>query len=318
MTTTTSDAQAARPPSDAPRSDGTPIRRRRRGWQRYEGLLYVAPVFLGILAFQFIPILVSAYMALTEWNGINPPEFVGLGNFQEMFTADPLFLQTLRNTLVFTFLAIPLTTVLSFGLALLCNRRIRGIAAFRAAYFAPFITNIVAIGYIWYWIYRPDRGFLNSILAVVGIDGPAWLTDPRLALLAVVVVAVWQGAGYPMVIFLAGLQGIPATVYEAADIDGASGWNRLFRITIPLMTPSIFFVLITQFITSFQVFGVIYIMTQGGPSNETSVYIYYLYQAAFSFGRFGYAAAMAWVLFVILSVITFVQWRLQRKWVFYG
>jgi multiple sugar transport system permease protein len=293
-------------------------RKRPRGWRRYEGLLYVAPVFLGIIAFQLIPIVVSMYLSLADWNGISSPRFIGLQNFKEMFTEDPLYLQTLRNTIVFTLGAIPATTILAFLLALLCNRRVRGIAAFRAAYFAPFITSIVAIGYIWYWIYKPDQGVLNSMLSVVGIHGPAWLSHPNLAMISVIIVSVWQGAGYPMVIFLAGLQGIPEDLYESASIDGASKSQQLFRITVPLMTPSIFFVLITQFITSFQVFGVIYVMTHGGPGHSTSVYIYYLYQVAFSYGRFGYAAAMAWVLFVILGVITFVQWKLQNRWVFYG
>jgi ABC-type sugar transport system permease subunit len=224
----------------------------------------------------------------------------------------------LRNTLIFTFGAIPATTVLAFILALLCNRRVPGLPVFRAAFFAPFITNVVAVGYIWYWIYKPDGGALNALLGLVGIDGPAWLSESRLALISVIIVAVWQGTGYPMVIFLAGLQGIPADLYESASIDGASKTRQLFRITIPLMTPSIFFVIITQFITSFQVFGIIYIMTNGGPGHATSVYIYYLYQVAFSFGRFGYAAAMAWVLFMILGIITLIQWKLQKRWVFYG
>jgi len=308
----------------ADRTSGARLRPRgRRGdtrsrWQRVEGLVYIAPVMLGILVFQFIPIVVSAYLSLTDWNGLNPAKFLGLDNYKEMFTGDPLFLETLRNTIIFTLVAIPMTTLLAFGLALLCNRRIRGLAAFRAAYFAPFITNIVAIGYIWYWIYRPDRGVLNSFLAVFGIQGPAWLSSPNLALLSVIIVSVWQGAGYPMVIFLAGLQGIPAELYESADLDGAGTWQRLIHVTIPLLTPSIFFVLITQFITSFQVFGVIYIMTQGGPGHATSVYIYYLYQVAFAFGKFGYAAGMAWLLFVVLAVVTYTQWRLQRRWVFYG
>jgi multiple sugar transport system permease protein len=302
----------------APTTDTRRPRRRTGGWLRYEGLLYIAPVFLGIIAFQLIPIVVSMYLSLADWNALSPPRFIGLQNFREMFTEDPLYLQTLRNTLIFTFGAIPATTVLAFALALLCNRKVPGIPVFRAAYFAPFITNVVAIGYIWYWIFKPDGGALNGLLGMVGINGPAWLADSRLALLSVIIVAVWQGTGYPMVIFLAGLQGIPTDLYESASIDGASKTRQLFKITIPLMTPSIFFVLITQFITSFQVFGVIYIMTSGGPGHSTSVYIYYLYQVAFSFGRFGYAAAMAWVLFVILGIITFVQWKLQKRWVFYG
>jgi ABC-type sugar transport system permease subunit len=297
--------------------------RRRNGraggrFGRYEGFLYIAPLILGIVAFQLIPILVSVYISFTEWDGISPVEFVGVANYTEMFTEDPLFLETLRNTIVFTLLAIPLTTVLGFLLALLCNRKLHGISLLRAGYFAPYITNVVAIGYIWYWIYNPERGFINGLLSTVGIDGPAWLSSSSWALFAVVIVSVWQGAGYPMVIFLAGLQGIPKDLYEAAEIDGAGAWNRVRRITLPLLTPSLFFVVVTQFITSFQVFGVIYIMTQGGPGNATSVYIYYLYQTAFSFGKLGYASAMAWVLFVILALVTYGQWRLQRRWVFYG
>lgn len=285
---------------------------------KYEGFLYIAPLILGIAAFQLFPIFVSIYMSFTQWDGIAPPEFVGVGNYTEMFTGDPLFIETLRNTIVFTLLAIPLTTVLGFLLALLCNRKLRGISLLRAAYFAPYITNVVAIGYIWYWIYNPERGLINGLLSGIGIDGPAWLSSSTWALPAVVIVSVWQGAGYPMVIFLAGLQAIPKDLYEAAEIDGASWWNQVRRITLPLLTPSLFFVLVTQFITSFQVFGVIYIMTQGGPGHSTSVYIYYLYQTAFSFGKLGYASAMAWVLFVILAIVTYVQWRMQKRWVFYG
>jgi multiple sugar transport system permease protein len=291
---------------------------RMRRLAKYEGFLYVAPLLLGIVAFQAIPIFVSIYMSFTDWDGITPPVFVGLGNYQEMFTADPLFLETLRNTIVFTVLAIPLTTGLGFVLALLCNRKLRGIALMRAAYFAPYITNVVAVGYIWFWLYSPERGPINAVLGMVGIDGPAWLSNSSWALPAVVIVSVWQGAGYPMVIFLAGLQGIPKDLYEAAEIDGASAWKRISQITLPLLTPQIFFVAVTQFITSFQVFGVIYVMTHGGPGHSTSVYIYYLYQMAFASGRLGYASAMAWLLFIILGLVTYGQWKLQRRWVFYG
>jgi multiple sugar transport system permease protein len=285
---------------------------------KYEGFLYIAPLILGILAFQAFPILVSVYMSLTEWDGLRPPVFVGLGNYTEMWTADPLFIETLRNTIVFTVLSIPFTTVLGFVLALLCNRKLRGIAFMRAAYFAPYITNVVAVGFIWFWIYNPERGLLNATLSMFGIDGPAWLSSSTWAMPAVVIVAVWQGAGYPMVIFLAGMQGIPQDLYEAAEIDGASAWKRVRQITIPLLTPHLFFVLVTQFITSFQVFGIIFIMTHGGPGHSTSVYIYYLYQQAFSSGKLGYASALAWLLFIILGLVTYGQWRLQRRWVFYG
>jgi multiple sugar transport system permease protein len=315
MNTSVTDATGA-----ALRSDDRSLRppRRTRLMGKYEGFLYIAPLILGILAFQALPILVSVYMSLTEWDGIRPPVFVGLGNFQEMFTADPLFIETLRNTIVFTILSIPFTTVLGFVLALLCNRKLRGIAFMRAAYFAPYITNVVAIGFIWFWIYNPERGLLNATLSMVGIDGPAWLSSSTWAMPAVVIVSVWQGAGYPMVIFLAGMQGIPQDLYEAAEIDGASAWNRVRRIMMPLLTPHLFFLLVTQFITSFQVFGIIFVMTHGGPGHSTSVYIYYLYQQAFSSGKLGYASALAWLLFIILGLVTYGQWKLQRRWVFYG
>ena len=159
---------------------------------------------------------------------------------------------------------------------------------------------------------------LNGLLSLVNIDGPAWLSSLTWAMPAVILVSVWQGVGYPMVILIAGLQNIPENLYDAAKIDGAGSWNRFRNITLPLLTPTFFFLMITQFIASFQVFGIIYVMTDGGPANATSVYIYYLYQNAFSYGQMGYASAMAWILFILLAVVTFVQWKLQKRWVFYG
>jgi multiple sugar transport system permease protein len=180
------------------------------------------------------------------------------------------------------------------------------------------VSNVVAVSVVWFWIYQPQYGVLNSLLAKVGIEGPAWLSSTTWAMPAVIMVSVWQGVGYPMIILLAGLQGIPHELYEAAKIDGASPWNQFWKITLPLLTPTLFFLFITQFISSFQVFGIIYVMTQGGPANETSVYIYYLYQTAFAFGKMGYASAMAWILFAIIGAVTFIQWKLQKRWVFYG
>jgi multiple sugar transport system permease protein len=285
--------------------------------ENIEGWLFIAPVILGVLAFQFIPLLVSLYASFTRWDGIGAPEFIGLENFITLFTADSLFRLTLKNTIYFTAGAIPLTVALSLFLALLCNRKMAGSNFYRTAYFTPHITNVVAISFVWFWFYAPEDGVINGLLSMVGVDGPAWLSSSTWAMPAVIVVAVWQGVGYPMVIFLAGLQGIPQQLYEAAKIDGASAWHRLRYVTLPLLTPSFFFVLITSFITSFQVFGIIFVMTQGGPANDTNVYIYYLYQNAFSYGKMGYASAMAWILFILIATITMIQWRLQRHWVFY-
>lgn len=289
----------------------------RRGRRNIEGWIFIGPAILGILAFQFVPILVSMYASLTTWDGMNPPEFTGIENFRRLVVEDKFFRETLKNTVFFTLGHIPLTIVFALILALFCNLNLPGISLFRTAYFIPAVSNVVAISVVWFWIYQPQNGVLNSMLSRIGIEGPAWLSSTTWAMPAVILVSVWQGVGYPMVILLAGLQGIPHELYEAAKIDGASSWNQFWKITIPLLTPTLFFLLITQFISSFQVFGIIYVMTQGGPANATSVYIYYLYQNAFAFGRMGYASAMAWILFAIIAVVTFAQWKLQKRWVFY-
>ena len=281
------------------------------------GWLFIAPVVGGVLAFQFFPILVSMVASLTSWDGISSPRFVGLANFVELFTRDPLFLTTLANTAYFTVASIPLTIGLGLVLALLCARQVRGVSFFRTAFFAPYITNVVAVGFVWFWFFHPTQGVVNGLLDLVGIEGPAWLSSSTWAMPAVILVAVWQGVGYPMIILLAGLQGIPEVLYESARVDGASAWARVRFITLPLLTPHFLFLLITQFISSFQVFGLIYVMTKGGPGHATSVYIYNLYQNAFGYGKVGYACAMAWILFALIASVTYLQWRLQKRWVFY-
>ena len=290
--------------------------RKKRLAQAVTGWLFIAPVMIGILAFQIGPIIVSLLASFTNWDGLTPPQFVGVGNYTKM-ASDPIFKETLGNTVLFTIGTIPLTIGLALALAVLLEARgLRGRAFFRTAYFTPYVTSAVAIGLVWFQFFAP-HGMLNEILSWFGIAGPAWLTDTSLALPAVVVVAVWQGVGYPMVILLAGLQGIPQSLYEAARIDKASSWRQFWAITLPMLTPQLFFVFIMQFIASFQIFAIIFVMTKGGPGNATNVLIYYLYQNAFTFGRLGYASAMAWVLFIIIGTITFIQWRLQKRWVFY-
>ena len=280
------------------------------------GWLFIAPVMLGILIFQIGPILVSLWSSFTNWDGLTDAQFVGLANYAQL-PRDPMFNETLKNTVLFTLGAIPLTVGLALALALLLETRgLKGRAFFRTAYFTPYVTSAVAIGLVWFQFYAP-KGIFNEVLGWVGIAGPAWLTDLKFALPAVIVVAVWQGIGYPMVILLAGLQGIPQSLYEAARIDKASSWTQFWKITLPLLTPQLFFVLIMQFIASFQIFGIIFVMTKGGPGNATNVLIYYLYQNAFTFGRLGYASAMAWVLFIIIGAVTLIQWQLQKRWVFY-
>ncbi|HVX42248.1 MAG TPA: sugar ABC transporter permease [Mycobacteriales bacterium] len=293
--------------------------RRRRGWRRnLEGWLFIAPVVIGVVLFQLFPILVSMVASVTDWNGITKPHFTGLDNFRTLFGGDELFTQTVKNTIYFTIGTIPITIVLAFLLALLCNQNVRGMAIFRTAYFAPYVTNIVAIGFVWFYFFDPSDGVVNGLLKQLGIHGPAWLSSSSWVIPALILVSVWQGVGYPMVILLAGLQGVPQEMQEAATVDGAGAIRRTWSIVLPLLTPQLFFLMITQFISSFQVFGLIYVMTQGGPGHDSSVYIYYLYQNAFSYGKMGYASAMAWVMFVLIAVVTFIQWKLQKRWVFYG
>jgi multiple sugar transport system permease protein len=296
-----------------------PVKRRKIKWRKHiEGWIFIGPVILGIAAFQLVPIALSIFASLTDWDGLNSPEVVGLENYRKLIAEDPYFRKTVRNTLFFVAGHIPLTMGIALALALLCNSRMRGIALFRTAYFMPSVSNVVAVSVVWFWFFQPQDGVLNGLLSTIGIDGPAWLSDIKWAMPAVIVVSVWQGVGYPMIILLAGLQGIPESLYDAAKMDGSTSFQRFRDITLPLLTPSLFFLLITQFISSFQVFGIIFVMTQGGPANATSVYIYYLYQNAFAFGRMGYASAMAWLLFAAIALVTFAQWKLQKRWVFYG
>lgn len=277
----------------------------------------MAPLVAGILVFQAYPLLVSLWASFHSWDGFTTPVWLGADNFTSM-PADPLLVNSVRVTLLFTLGAIPLTVVLALLLAVLCNQGGRvSTTFFRTAYFTPYVTSIVAISLVFTQLFAPS-GVINEGLGLFGMQGPAWLADSRFALIAVIIVAVWQGVGYPMVILLSGLQAIPKELYEAADVDGARSAARFFRITVPLLTPQLFFVLITQFILSFQIFGVVFVMTSGGPGNSTSVFIYYVFQNAFSFGQLGYASAMAWAMFVFIVILTVVQLRLQRKWVFYG
>jgi multiple sugar transport system permease protein len=294
-----------------------PGHKRNRRKAAITGWLFILPVIFGIFAFQIGPIFISLFASFTSWDGLTSPKFVGGSNYTNM-VKDPLFGQTLRNTLLFVVGAIPLTVVIALILAvLLQSRGLKGRAFFRTAYFTPYVTSSVAIGLVWFQLYAP-HGILNDGLSKVGIAGPAWLSDTFWAMPAVIIVAVWQGVGYPMVILISGLQGIDATLYEAASLDRASTWRQFWSITLPMLTPQLFFVLITQFIASFQIFAIIFVMTKGGPGNATNVIIYYLYQNAFTFGRLGYASAMAWFLFLVIGLVTFVQWRLQKRWVFYG
>ena len=283
-----------------------------------DGWLFILPAVLGVIAFNFFPIALSFFASFTRWDAITPPEFVGTENYTTMFTRDSFFRLTFQNTLFYVFAKIPFTVVIALVLALLTKREVFGIKFFRTAFYTPVVTTTIAIGIVWTWILSGQFGVLNYFLGLVGINGPDWLADTSWAMIGIVIVSIWHDVGYPMVIYLAALQGIPESLYEAAEIDGATTWQKARSITIPLVSPATFFIIILQFISSFQIFGLIYIMTGGGPANSTNVFIYYLYQNAFAWWKMGYASALAWFLFMVIGAITLFQWRMQKRWVFYS
>ena len=292
---------------------------RRSIWQRpaFVASLFLLPNIIGFLVFHMGPVFYSFWLSLSEWELLLPPKFVGLGNYSTLLFEDELFWISLRNTVVYSLVLIPGNLILSLILALAINRPLRGITVFRIVYFLPVVTSMVAVAMAFRWLYSYDWGLINYLLHLVGIPPVKWLSDSRIALPAVAMVAIWKNAGYNMVIFMAGLQGIPQALYEASEIDGANGWSKFWRITLPLLTPTIFFVTIMSVIGSFQVFGSVYLLTGGGPGYATTVYNYYLYLNAFRFFRFGMAAALAYILFAILVVLTLLQWRLFGRRVQY-
>lgn len=293
-------------------------RRRRRAWPAIRGWLFIGPVVFGTLLFNILPLLPTLYTSLTTWNGLGAPQWYGLGNYQRALGGqDDVFLRSLQNTVVYTIGYVPVAMAAGLALALLVNERLRGITLFRALFFLPVVTSVVAVGMVWRWIFNWQFGVLNWALLQAGVDGPRWLGDPVWAMIAVIIVAMWHAMGYNMVILLAGLQGIPQELLDAASIDGAGTWSRFWHITLPMLTPTIFFLLIISVIGSFQVFGLIYVMTGGGPGTSTYVYVYHLWKEAFQLRRMGYGAAMAWMLFVVIAVITWFQWRMSKRWVHY-
>jgi multiple sugar transport system permease protein len=279
--------------------------RKPAGRRTIVGYIFIAPFMLGFLLWFLIPALTSVWMAFQNWNMINPPKFIGLDNFKKIAT-DKLFWQSLKVTTVYTAVSVPLSLVVAFLLALLMNVKVRGIAVFRTLYYLPGIVPAVANAILWAWILNSDFGLLNAFLHIFGIPRILWLQDPRWALPALILMSLWSLGG-AMVIFLAGLQGIPNEFYEAAEIDGAGTWAKLWHVTIPLMSPVIFFNLIMGLIGTFQIFTAGYLITNGGPQNATLFYVLYLYRNGFQYFQMGYAAALAWVLtFIIMGLTVFV------------
>ena len=281
------------------------------------GLLFTLPFTLGFLAFTLYPLLASLYYSFTRYAILTPPKWIGLANYVTLFTHDDLFWISLGNTLYFTALSVPVGLFTSFVLALALNVKVRGMSLYRTIYFLPTLVPSVALAILWLWLFNPQYGILNSILNLFGLPSLGWITDLNLAKPSLVLMGIWTVGG-TVVIFLAGLQDVPSQLYEAAEIDGAGTLQRVFYITIPMMTPVILFNLITGIIGGFQYFTQAYIMTNGGPVNATLFYALYLYRSGFQYIKMGYASALAWILFLIVLLCTLAVFRTSRGWVYYG
>ena len=284
-----------------------------------EALLFyacISPWLVGLVVFVLGPMIASAYFSLTRWDLLSPPRWVGLRNYVRLFSDDPLFWQALRVTLVYTALYVPTEMVGGLALGLLMHQRVPGIRALRTIFYLPSVLSGVAFVVVWMWLLHPDAGLVNAGLAMVGIQGPRWLADPDTALLALWLMSLW-GLGRAAVLYLAGLQCVSQTLYEAGAIDGANAWQAFWHITLPILTPTIFFNLVLSIIATFQTFTSAFVATNGGPLDSTLFYVLYLYRQAFSFFNMGYASALAWVLFALVLVLTLAVVRSGSLWVYY-
>lgn len=280
------------------------------------GYLFFSPWLIGFLLFLGGPILYSFYLSFTSYNVLAPPTWTGLQNYKVLFTQDPLFWKSLYNTLFYVVISVPIATFLGVLLAVLMNQKVPGIRLFRTIYFLPSVVSGVAVALLWQWVLDPNFGLVNTMLAQIGIEGPAWLSDQQWSKPSLILMGLWSVGG-GMIIYLAGLQGISRELYEAATVDGAGKMKQFWRITLPMLTPTIFFNLIMGVLGGFQVFLQAYIMTGGGPNNSTMFYALYLYNKAFRDMQMGYASAMAWVLLVITLLFTLLILKTARSWVYY-
>jgi multiple sugar transport system permease protein len=278
------------------------------------GYLFIAPNFLIILFFTIIPVFFSLYISLTNWTILGTPHFIGLENYQNIFS-DKLARETFFNTFYFTAVSVPINVFLTLLLAVLLNQKIKGIAFFRTAFYLPVISATVAVSLMFMWILA-NNGLMNQILGSLGVEPIRWLTNPNIAMNTVIGVTIWKGLGLNMIIFLAALQDIPKELLEAASVDGANRIQKFFKITIPLLSPVIFFVTITGVIGSFQSFDLVYNMTKGGPGHATTVIGYYIWKQAFDYMHMGYGASLAYIVFIAILVLTSIQWVLRKRWVF--
>lgn len=299
-------------------------RRSRTVWtmarrESLEGFLYISPWILGFAVFTAFPLVASMYLSLTRYNILEPPVFIGVGNYVEAFFKDRLFWHSLNRTLLFAGFNVVLGIAGSLLAALLLDQKRLGTTLYRTFFFLPSVTPLVASALLWVWIFQPKLGVLNYLLNTLGVQGPGWFQSTVWALPAVAIVSLWGSiGGSRMIIFLAGLQGVPQELYEAADIDGAGRLAKFWVVTVPMISPVIFFNVVLTIIGSMSVFSLAYIATSGGPARATYFYVYHLYTKAFQNQEMGYASAMAWLFFAMLLVFTFIQFQLSNHWVYYG
>ena len=277
--------------------------------------LYLLPILIGLTVFTAGPILVSLGLSFTQFDINTAPKFIGWQNYRE-FLNSALFWQVAGNTVYYALLYVPMSIAVSLGLALLVEKRVRGIAFFRTIFFLPVVTSMVAAAIIWSWLYNSDVGLLNYLLSMIGIDGPKWLQNPHWALPAIAIMSMWKNAGYNMMIFLAGLSNIPKDYYEAARLDGSNAWERFLHVTLPMLSPVTFFVLVVTTIGAFQVFEQTFVMTNGGPGVSTLTLSYYIWQTAFRFFNLGGASALGYLFFLLVLAVTALQFLVRRRWVF--
>ena len=294
-----------------------PPRRRVFSQQTVEGYLCIGPWLLGFLCFVAGPMLATFVISFLDWSLLAPPEWAGLDNYARL-VKDPLFYTVLYNTAFISFLSVPLQLVIALLIALGLNERIRGVNFYRTIFYLPSQMPVVASALLWLWVFNPEFGLANALLSAIGLTPLRWLFDPNLSKPSIVLITLWGGIGTPLIIFLAGLQGVPVSLHEAASIDGAGALSRFRHVTLPLLSPIIFFNLIIGIIASFQAyFTLVFVTTQGGPANSSLIFIVYIYYKAFRDFDMSYAAALAWVLFLIVLVLTGINFLLARFWVHY-
>ncbi|MBX3054234.1 MAG: sugar ABC transporter permease [Caldilineaceae bacterium] len=284
-----------------------------------EGILYTSPWIVGFLVFIAGPLLASLYLSFTKYNVLRPAKFIGLANYIFAFTNDPLFLPSIGRTFYFALISVPLAMIGSLFIALLLNQKLVGTTIWRTMYFLPTLTPIVAAALLWRWMLNPDVGLINFLLDKIGIDGPGWLSSTTWAIPSLVLMGLWASVGGSrMIIFLAGLQDVPKEMLEAAEIDGAGTWDKFWRITLPMITPTVFFNMVLGIIFALRTFDIAFVATAGGPARATWFISLHIYQNAFTSFDMGYASALAWVFVLLILLLTLIQFRISGRWVYYA